>query len=58
VGSSCPEEEGTQVVALVNGAMDVQGVGGRAAAALHNLVFVHCVCGWVPRVQKILPVYL
>jgi hypothetical protein len=45
--------------AMANDAMDVSTywaklVGGRAAAALLVFVLVHCVCGWVPRVQKIL----
>jgi hypothetical protein len=41
---------------MANDAMDVQGKasvgGGMAAAALLVFVFVHCVCGWVPRMQK------
>ncbi len=32
-------------------------MGGRAAAALIVFVFVCCVCGWVPSVQKN-PIYL
>jgi hypothetical protein len=45
---------------MANDAMDVQGKagGGRAVAALLVFVFVRCVCGWVPRVQKIVSVCL
>ncbi len=43
-------------LAMANDAMDLQGKagarGGRAVTALLVFVFAHCVCGWVPRVQK------